>query len=68
MSRSYLKVFCLNLLFMHKEENYTINLKEKLPPGLVAQVVPGSSSNLKLEGSIPRINNYPAKKKKKKKT
>ena len=38
------------------------------PPGLVAQVVPGSSSNLKLGGSIPRINNYPAKKKKKKKS
>ena len=34
------------------------------PPGLVAQVVPGSLSNLKLGSSIPRINNYLAKKKK----
>jgi len=40
-------------------------VKENLPPGLVAQVIPGSSSNFKLEGSIPRINNYPDKKKKK---
>ena len=35
-------------------------------PGLLAQVVPGLLSDLQLRGSSPCINNYPAKKKKKK--
>ena len=39
----------------------------QVPLGLLAQVVPGLTSDLQLRGSSPCINNYPAKKKKKKK-
>ena len=53
-------------LIIVKKRTSTKTQQQK-PPGLVAQVVPSSSSNLQLGGSIPRINNYPAKKKKKKK-
>ena len=38
----------------------------QVPLGLLAQVVPGLTSDLQLRGSSPCINNYPAKKKKKK--
>ena len=37
----------------------------QVPLGLLAQVVPGLTSDLQLRGSSPCINNYPAKKKKK---
>ena len=35
-----------------------------MPPGLLAQVVPDLTNDLKLRGSSPCINTYPAKKKK----
>ena len=37
----------------------------QVPLGLLAQVVPGLTSDLQLRGSSPCINNYPAQKKKK---
>ena len=36
-----------------------------MPPGLLAQVVPDLTNDLKLRGSSPCINTYPAPKKKK---
>ena len=43
----------------------SLNVGVRLPPGLLAQVVPSHPSDFQLRGSSPCINTYLSKKKKK---